>query len=305
LQPAGLHPVDGCGFGCVLVKSEIIRKIGYPQFVYKSALDHRNTISEDVYFCTRARQLGFQIFADSTIVCNHIGNTVFVPKDIMSDEQQKNYLRHLSTWDFRKEDVDYLKTMKKHGVNPKVIYDIGACTGNWTREARKIWDNSNFVLFDAMPQVEFLLKETGFDYHIGVLSDVSHKEVEFFENVWQPGGNSYYREIGHPESGRVFSDAHKVKKTTHSLDDVVRYNNFPLPDMMKIDVQGCEIDVLKGAEYTLSKCTDLLIELQHTEYNQGAPLKDEAIEFLKSIGFKQKYALPATPFDGDYHFVRV
>jgi hypothetical protein len=74
--------------------------------------------------------------------------------------------------------------------------------------------------------------------------------------------------------------------------------------MMKIDVQGCEIDVLKGAEYTLSKCTDLLIELQHTEYNQGAPLKDEAIEFLKSIGFKQKYALPATPFDGDYHFVR-
>jgi FkbM family methyltransferase len=305
LQPAGLHPIDGCGFGCVLVKSEVIRRIGYPQFVYKSALNHINTISEDVYFCTKARELGFQIFVDSTIVCNHIGNTVFVPKDIMSEEQQKNYLRYLSTLDFRKEDTDYLKTLKKTGVSPKVIYDIGACTGNWTREARKVWDNSKFVLFEAMPQVEFLLKETGFDYHIGVLSDASHKEVEFFENVWQPGGNSYYREIGHPESGRVFSDAHMVKKTTRSLDDVVRYNNFPLPELMKIDVQGCEVDVLKGAEYTLSKCTDLLIELQHTEYNQGAPLKDEAIQFLNSIGFKQKHAMTPAPFDGDYHFVRV
>jgi FkbM family methyltransferase len=305
LQPAGLHEVDGCGFGCVLVKSEVIRKIGYPQFVYKSAIDHAHTVSEDVYFCGKAQEKGAKIYVDSTIVCNHIGNTVFVPDDIMSEKQQQNYLRYLSTWEFRKEDVDYMKKMKKTGVNPKVIYDIGACTGNWTREARKIWDKSEFILFDAMQQVEFLLKETGFKYHISVLSDESHKEIEFFENVWQPGGNSYYREVGHPDSARVFSDAHKVTKVTRTIDDVVRYNNFPLPDMIKIDVQGCEIDILKGAAYTLANCKDLLIELQHSEYNKGAPLKDEAMQFLQSIGFKLKYSLPATPFDGDYHFVRV
>lgn len=83
LQPAGLHEIDGCGFGCVLVKSDIIRKIGYPQFVYKSALDHKDTVSEDVYFCTKAKELGAKMFVDSTIVCNHIGNTIFAPKDVM------------------------------------------------------------------------------------------------------------------------------------------------------------------------------------------------------------------------------
>ena len=49
----------------------------YPHFVYKSAIDHANTFSEDVYFCQKATELGFNIFADKTVVCDHIGSHVF------------------------------------------------------------------------------------------------------------------------------------------------------------------------------------------------------------------------------------
>jgi GT2 family glycosyltransferase len=77
LLPAGLHEINGCGFGCVLVKSDVIRKIGYPQFKYHSALNHANTISEDVDFCRKAANVGAKLFVDSTIVCDHIGSTVF------------------------------------------------------------------------------------------------------------------------------------------------------------------------------------------------------------------------------------
>lgn len=77
IQPAGLHEIDSCGFGCVLVKSEVIRKIGYPQFKYHSALDHKFTISEDVFFCKRAKEVGAKIYVDSSIVCDHKGTTMF------------------------------------------------------------------------------------------------------------------------------------------------------------------------------------------------------------------------------------
>jgi len=77
LLPMGLHKIDGCGFGCVLVKSDIIRKIGYPQFKYHSALNHANTISEDVDFCRKAANVGASIFVDSSIICDHIGSTTF------------------------------------------------------------------------------------------------------------------------------------------------------------------------------------------------------------------------------------
>ena len=78
----GLHEIDGCGFGCVLVKSEVIHAIGYPQFVYTSALSHVDTVSEDVDFCRKAQATGAKIYVDSSIVCNHIGTTIFRPKGV-------------------------------------------------------------------------------------------------------------------------------------------------------------------------------------------------------------------------------
>jgi len=76
-QPPGLYEIAGCGFGCVLVKSEVIRKMKYPYFFYKSALKMEDTVSEDVYFCLKAEELGFKLFVDSSIICDHIGSTVY------------------------------------------------------------------------------------------------------------------------------------------------------------------------------------------------------------------------------------
>jgi glycosyltransferase involved in cell wall biosynthesis len=77
LKGRGLVEVDSCGFGCVLVKKDVFTSIEYPHFLYKSALDHRYTISEDVYFCLKAREKGKQIWADTTILCGHHGSWTF------------------------------------------------------------------------------------------------------------------------------------------------------------------------------------------------------------------------------------
>jgi len=70
-----LVPIGGCGFGCVLVKKEVIAGIGYPQFEYHPALDHGNTISEDTDFCKKAMNKGFKLWCDPSILCGHIGST--------------------------------------------------------------------------------------------------------------------------------------------------------------------------------------------------------------------------------------
>lgn len=67
--------IGGCGFGCVLVKSEVFRTIGYPQFEYHSALDHAHTFSEDNDFCKKARDRGYKLWVDPTVLCGHIGST--------------------------------------------------------------------------------------------------------------------------------------------------------------------------------------------------------------------------------------
>lgn len=77
IRGRGLVEIAGCGFGCVLVKAEVIKAIGYPYFKYHSAIDHNNTISEDVDFCRKVTEKGYQMWADTSISCDHIGQTVF------------------------------------------------------------------------------------------------------------------------------------------------------------------------------------------------------------------------------------
>jgi hypothetical protein len=73
----GLTRVAACGFGCVLIKSHVLRAMEYPHFVYKSAIDHANTLSEDVYFCQKASDIGFTTWCDTTILCDHVGSYTF------------------------------------------------------------------------------------------------------------------------------------------------------------------------------------------------------------------------------------
>lgn len=77
LKNRRLMEIAGCGFGCVLLKSSVLRKVGAPQFEYHVALDHNNTVSEDLDFCTKVRRQGFKIWADATILCGHHGSTVY------------------------------------------------------------------------------------------------------------------------------------------------------------------------------------------------------------------------------------
>ena len=88
--------------------------------------------------------------------------------------------------------IRYLQRLKDSGFEPKVIYDIGSCVLQWTKQAKKIWPNAKIILFDAFQPAEFLYKEH--DYHIGVLSNTDGKEVKFYQNDRLPAGNSYYRE---------------------------------------------------------------------------------------------------------------
>lgn len=291
--------IDSCGFGCVLVKSEVIRAIEYPHFLYKSAIDHADTISEDTYFCLKAKQRGFKVFADPTIQCEHIGQTTFV---IEHRETEFDRLLQLSnTRLLPKPHVEYLFKMKERGVNPKVIYDIGACVLHWTREAVNVWGDSKIIAFDAMEESKQIYEHFGVEHHIGLLSDSDDKTISFYQDVTNPGGNSYYKE----RTG-MFTDNNKISKISKTLDTVVKERRLPKPDLIKMDIQGAELDVLLGAKETLSECQDLILELQNVEYNIGAPLKQEVIDYLKTIGF---YIVSETPFsdngvDGDYHFTR-
>jgi glycosyltransferase involved in cell wall biosynthesis len=77
IKGKGLVEIGACGFGCVLVKKQVMVDIGYPQFQYRSALDHSHTFSEDLFFAKKASEKGYKFYADTTLLCDHTGSFTF------------------------------------------------------------------------------------------------------------------------------------------------------------------------------------------------------------------------------------
>jgi FkbM family methyltransferase len=182
-------------------------------------------------------------------------------------------------------------------VSPAVVYDIGACVLHWTRKAKEAWPSASYYLFDATESVKPFHIRSGLPWYNGVLTDTDNKVVEFYENADHPGGNSYYR-----ENSIAYDDSHKRLKIGYTLDTIVKNNNWPLPNLIKMDVQGAELDVLRGAHNCLTACSDVILEAQHVDYNLGAPKIQQIIDYMTSIGFALVTNFTKGDVDSDYHF---
>lgn len=71
--PDELFEVGGCGFGCVLMKTDVFFDV---QSKFGNMFAPMGNNGEDVAFCIRARECGYKIYCDPSIVCGHVGYSV-------------------------------------------------------------------------------------------------------------------------------------------------------------------------------------------------------------------------------------
>jgi FkbM family methyltransferase len=302
LKRPELREIAACGFGCVLVKKEVFTAMPYPHFLYTSSVDHANTCSEDVYFCIKAAEKGKRIFVDTSIRCGHVGKTTFHP-DATTVQQRLRYLSSVPL--LPAETVQYLHHLKDTGVNPAVAYDIGSCVLHWTNVAQQVWPSSTIVAFDGVEEVEFLYRERNIQFFPAILG-ATFGPVIWHSNPYHPGGNSIYRENPaiNPMAEEYYPTNQAKWRVRQTLDGIMLAYKLPTPDLLKMDVQGAEMDVLLGASMALKSATNVILELQTVEYNTGAPNATEVIAFMERRGFRLVQRFSETPYDADYHFQR-
>jgi len=70
IRDDGPFEVDACGAGCLLVRRDVIERLGWPWFRWR---ERRNgsQLSEDIFFCRRANRLGLRVVADPAVRCGH------------------------------------------------------------------------------------------------------------------------------------------------------------------------------------------------------------------------------------------
>jgi FkbM family methyltransferase len=172
-----------------------------------------------------------------------------------------------------------LEKIKNYFI-PESILDIGANVGQFYNEIKKIFPNSYYYLIEGNDSCIVVLETLNVDYSISLLSD-TEKEVDFYVRKHEPRctGNSIYRE------NTSFYDDDQIiilKKQTKTLSNILNNKVF---DLIKIDVQGSEIDIINGGLDIFKNAKGVLMEISLVEYNQNAPVKEFVYEYMSNMGF--------------------
>ena len=172
---------------------------------------------------------------------------------------------------------------------PRVFYDIGANDPFFFEGQqvvfKPIMPTTQFYLFEAMKKHEPALIRSGEPYALVLLGETDGAAKTFYESKhYAPGtGDSYYKER------TAAYDPDALIATTHvtrRLDSVTAERNWPLPDFIKLDTQGSELDILRGAAKCLAATRGLQIECNVRNYNEGGVLLPEVISFAAAAGFR-------------------
>jgi FkbM family methyltransferase len=192
---------------------------------------------------------------------------------------------------------NYLRQIQLDGLQINTVFDIGANNGSWSKLKKQgVLKNSYFYLFEGNSAHQPALENSSLPYYIGILSNPGRESVDYY--AINGTGDSYYK-----ENTPFYDDKTPVTVPARTLESIVAECNMPVPNFIKIDTQGSELDILRGAETILPNVDLVYLECPIGKYNIGAPNIQEYLEYMASQQF-----IPADLLEihtGDHVLVQV
>ena len=169
-----------------------------------------------------------------------------------------------------------------------VFWDIGANIGLYSCYAVKRADCQVYAFEPSVFNLELLTKNV----YLNLLSDkITIISLPLFDSLavrpffmtskeWGGAMSNFGESVDH--EGSPMSSIFKYKTVGTSVDQAISLLNFAKPNYIKMDVDGIEHLILKGATDTLKDVESLLVEVNDNFVKQARDTE----EYLKNAGFK-------------------
>ena len=177
-------------------------------------------------------------------------------------------------------EVSYFR-LAKNGFLPNGIIDIGSYHGDWSRSIARIFPEAPILMIEAQaekkPQLEAVCAQLPHaSFELLLLGNVEGRDAEF--NVMETGSSLYSERSNAPRTQRSL--------TMHTLDNILtKHPQLKTPLLVKLDVQGAELDVLTGGRNALALAEVVQLELALMDYNEGAPTMNTVLNFMAERDF--------------------
>ena len=172
-----------------------------------------------------------------------------------------------------------LVRLRSQGFNPQVIFDVGAHRGDFARTCGEVWPHGQTLCFEPLPHMQDDLRNLArqrpsITVYETLLGPEEKPAVKLFA---AETASSVLVEQAAPQQNSIL-----CAQTT--IDAIVARTKLQ-PDFIKIDVQGYELEVLKGATATLPRTQVVLAEVNLLDIHKDVPLLADIVGWLGARGF--------------------
>ncbi len=196
--------------------------------------------------------------------------------------------------------------IKKLGFSPLTCLDIGAYEGLWTIDFKQQFPGASVLMIEGQTEKKAALQKIKDRYDdvefTTKLLGASNKTVSF--NIYQTASSVL--------TENNVTGARIEERQLHTLDQVVAGTRFSRPDLIKIDTQGYELEILKGATNTMGSAEFILLEVSFIDIYNNVPLITEVLNFMQDRGYLiydictlMKRPLDNALYQSDILFVKV
>lgn len=178
----------------------------------------------------------------------------------------------------------FLEDVRARGFKPAGILDIGANCGDWTRMALSVFPESRVIMFE--PQEEMRLKLEAYcseNSNVECIHAGAGKEDgELIQTIWKDlKGSSFL-----PKADQAKIDQGRQRITPIvTVDSVLGERPDFVPDLVKLDIQGFELEALRGATAIFGLAELIILETSLYEFLPGQPLTIDCFNFMKAKGY--------------------
>jgi FkbM family methyltransferase len=197
--------------------------------------------------------------------------------------------------------------------SPRVIYDIGANIGTWTVLAKSLFPAAEVHSFEPLNQLkeEFSRRTrrlSGVNRHgVALGSAVAMMPMKLADFV---DASSLLEMTRAQVEHYAVQRAGETMVQVETLDHYCHQQRLPRPDLIKLDIQGYEVEALRGAAECLQSAQAIVTEVSFIEFYEKQCLFHDVVQFLATKGFQirafsAKTSLGARLLQTDVLFERV
>ena len=186
--------------------------------------------------------------------------------------------------------IEHEKILKNIGVEYGHIVDIGANRGQFSLVSRYCFPKAKIDSFEPLAEpAAFYKKVFEYDDNVTLHSYAIGEECAALEiHISNRDDSSSLLPISEMQSVLFKGTSEKSTRIIDvaPLDVIISAQDIISPALLKIDVQGFELSVLKGCLNLLNTFKNIYVECSFVELYEGQSFADEVIEFLARHNFR-------------------